>query len=158
MREWLVAGALIESDGRLLLVRNRRRGGGTDWSTPGGVIDAGEAVTEGLAREVREETGLAVTAWEGPVYAVEAVARHLGWHLRVEVYRALRFSGELAVCDPDGIVVDARFVPLLECAAHLEGCHLWVREPLVAWIDGTCRGAGAVFRYEITPSGVRRVP
>jgi ADP-ribose pyrophosphatase YjhB (NUDIX family) len=54
-REWLVAGAVVEVDGRLLLVRNQRRGGFTDWSTPGGVIDAEDAsLLEGLTREVEE--------------------------------------------------------------------------------------------------------
>jgi hypothetical protein len=76
----------------------------------------------------------------------------------VEVYRALGYAGELAVGDPDGIVVDARFVPLAACAAHLDGCHPWVREPLLAWIDGA-RGPGPLrFRYEVTQAGARRVP
>ena len=39
-REWIVAGALLEASDHLLLVRNLRRGGHSDWSTPGGVIDA----------------------------------------------------------------------------------------------------------------------
>jgi ADP-ribose pyrophosphatase YjhB (NUDIX family) len=45
MREWFVAGALIERDGELLLVQNRRRNGRVDWSPPGGVIEhhTGEA-------------------------------------------------------------------------------------------------------------------
>ena len=61
MREWLVAGGLVErDDGRLLLVQNRRRDGSLDWTPPGGVIDHGETIHEGLAREVREETGLDV--------------------------------------------------------------------------------------------------
>ena len=71
VREWLVGGALVESDGRLLLVRNQRRGGYEDWSTPGGVIDADDgSLLDGLTREVEEETGLRVTCWEGPLYEV----------------------------------------------------------------------------------------
>ena len=136
MRQWVVAGGLIEMDGNVLLVQNRRRDGSLDWSTPGGVIEVheGETVVDGLTREVAEETGIVVTGWEGPVYHVEAEAPGLGWHLRAEVYRAVEFSGELQIDDPDRIVVDARFVPLAECASCLDGNHIWVREPLGAWL------------------------
>ena len=43
LHEWTVAGGLIETDSGVLLVRNQRRGGFEDWSTPGGVIDAEDA-------------------------------------------------------------------------------------------------------------------
>ncbi|HEX9258230.1 MAG TPA: hypothetical protein VF855_01745, partial [Acidimicrobiales bacterium] len=42
--------------------------------------------------------------------------------------------GVLALTDPDGIVVDARFVPLQATADHLRGVHPWVREPLGEWL------------------------
>ena len=101
VREWQVAGALVESDGRLLFVRNQRRGGSEDWSTPGGVIDADDgSLLDGLTREVEEETGLRVTRWEGPLYEVEAVAPDLGWIMRCEVHRAVDFEGEVRVADP----------------------------------------------------------
>ena len=80
----------------VLLVRNRRRGGWSDWSTPGGVIDDEDAtLLAGLTREVEEETGLVVTAWEGPIYEVRAVAVDLGWSLRAEIHRAIEYEGEL---------------------------------------------------------------
>jgi len=135
MHEWQVAGALVESDGRLLLVRNLRRGGFEDWSTPGGVIDASDpSLIDGLTREVEEETGLVVSRWEGPLYSVEAVAVDLGWRMRCEVYRAIEFAGEVRVDDPDGIVVEAAFVPLADAVTVLEGCHRWVGEPLGEWL------------------------
>jgi 8-oxo-dGTP diphosphatase len=134
MREWLVGGGLILSDDGLLLVRNRRRNGAHDWSTPGGVIDAGETVVAGLTREVEEETGLVVAAWRGPVYEVDVEAPGLGWHLRVEAHLALDVSGEVRVDDPDGIVVDAAYVDPTACDDHLAGCHPWVAEPLAAWL------------------------
>ena len=66
IREWVVAGALVEAPEGLLVVRNVRRGGHSDWSTPGGVIDAEDAsVIAGLTREVEEETGLRVTRLGG---------------------------------------------------------------------------------------------
>src|SRR5204862_465929 len=73
LREWTVAGGLIETDSGVLLVRNQRRGGFEDWSTPGGVIDAEDSdLLAGLSREVFEETGLIVREWLGPLYEVRA--------------------------------------------------------------------------------------
>src|SRR5499427_4685914 len=136
VREWLVAGALVESDGRLLFVRNERRGGYEDWSTPGGVIDAEDgSVLAGLTREVEEETGLRVTGWEGPLYRVRAVAPDLGWTMRAEIYRALEFEGELRVEDPDGIVVEAAFLPSARCVELLVAGAQWVHEPLTEWLS-----------------------
>ena len=156
MREWLVAGALVEVDGALLLVRNERRGGYSDWSTPGGVIDAADdSVLGGLTREVEEETGLRVTAWEGPLYEVRAEALDLGWRLRAEVYRALGFEGELRVEDPDGIVVEAAFVDAVTCADRLAGCARWVREPLGEWLAERW-GPDAARGYAYDVRGTRR--
>jgi 8-oxo-dGTP diphosphatase len=145
----VVAGALIEGAEGLLLVQNRRRNGRVDWSPPGGVIDDGETVLGGLAREVQEETGLIVTSWEGPVYEIQAQAPDLGWDLRVEVHRALEYHGELTVDDPDGIVVDACFADVDGCRLYLDDGHPWVREPLVEWLEERWDG-GRAFGYQIT--------
>jgi 8-oxo-dGTP diphosphatase len=119
-----------------LLVRNRRRNGFTDWSTPGGVIDESDVtVLDGLTREVEEETGLHVRSWEGPLYAVRAEAVDLGWTMRCEVYRAVEFDGALTVADPDGIVIEALFVPHADCHSLLADCLEWVREPLAEWLS-----------------------
>lgn len=57
----LGVGALIFDDlGRILMVQ---RGGEPLrgwWSLPGGVLETGETLAEGIRREVREETGLDV--------------------------------------------------------------------------------------------------
>jgi 8-oxo-dGTP diphosphatase len=136
VRDWVVASGIIESDDGLLLVKNVRRDGRADWSPPGGVVEVGdgESVRDGLTREVEEETGISVAAWDGPVWEVEAVAEGMGWRLRVEVHRALGWTGELAVDDPDGIVVDARFVSVDDCALHLAEAWLPTHEPFAAWL------------------------
>jgi len=137
VRNWTVAGGLLVSDAGLLLVQNRRRNGSFDWSPPGGVIEVadGEAIVDGLTREVAEETGLRVTEWAGPLYEVQADAPDLGWSMRALVYLAVAYDGELVVDDPDGIVVDAQFVALDDCHVHLAQCHPWVREPLAEWLE-----------------------
>ena len=148
MREWLVGSALIEADGGLLLVANRRRDGNIDWSPPGGVIDEGEDVLGGLEREVEEETGLRVTAWDGPVYRLDAHAVDADWIMHLEVHRARSFTGELHVDDPDGIVEDARFVPVNECDAVLATTWQLLHEPLGAWLAERWDGARH-FRYRL---------
>jgi ADP-ribose pyrophosphatase YjhB (NUDIX family) len=146
-----VAAGLIEGPDGLLLVQNRRRDGSFDWSPPGGVVEEheGESVRDGLTREVVEETGLVVSVWEGPVYEVEVRAEGLGWSLRVEVYRAAEYSGELAIADPDGIVVDARFVASDAWPAHFDGAHPWVREPVVAYLSPGAEDPERIFRYRL---------
>ncbi len=154
--EWMVAGALVESPDGLLLVRNMRRGGSEDWSTPGGVIDAADdSILAGLVREVAEETGLVATGWHGPVYKVIATAPDMGWRMRCEVHLARTYEGELAVDDPDGIVVEAAFVPPHLIDAHLQLCPQWVREPLASWL-GERWTADVVRTFEYTVYGNRR--
>ena len=160
MRAWVVAAGLIEGPDGLVLVQNRRRDGSLDWSPPGGVIEVheGESITDGLTREVREETGLDVAEWEGPVYDVEVVAVGLGWTLRAETFVARRWSGALAVDDPDGIVVDARFVATDRWAHHLVGTHPWVREPIEAWLGGSGPASLTSYRYRLDgPVGAAEV-
>jgi 8-oxo-dGTP diphosphatase len=141
---------VLGEDG-LLLVQNRRRGGSHDWSPPGGVIEVheGETLVDGLTREVEEETGLTVTRWAGPVYRLEAEALDAGWHMRVEVHRALEYTGRIQVGDdPDGIVVDARFVPADECTAVLSTSWQLIHEPVGEWVAEPWDGERS-YRYRV---------
>jgi 8-oxo-dGTP pyrophosphatase MutT (NUDIX family) len=135
----------------VLLVRNLRRGGIEDWSTPGGVIDDDDDdLIAGLTREVEEETGLRVYEWSGPLYEVFAFAPDMGWRMRCEVHQAVAFDGDMRVEDPDGIVVEAAFVPPAECDERLATCALWVREPLTAWLAQRWEPkSGVGFSYEV---------
>jgi len=64
-------GAVIVKDGRVLLVQRGTEPALGRWSIPGGLIEVGEALSEAVVREVREETGLEIQ----PVELVELLDR-----------------------------------------------------------------------------------
>jgi ADP-ribose pyrophosphatase YjhB (NUDIX family) len=59
-RPILAVSAAILRDGKVLLVRRARPPAGGLFSLPGGVVKAGETLTEAVRREVLEETSLAI--------------------------------------------------------------------------------------------------
>jgi 8-oxo-dGTP diphosphatase len=59
-RPFLGVGALIFEDGRILLVERGQEPLKGYWSIPGGIVETGEKLEEGVRREVLEETGLDV--------------------------------------------------------------------------------------------------
>jgi 8-oxo-dGTP diphosphatase len=56
--------AWIERDGRYLALRRGREPLRGRWNMPGGFVEAGESGAEAIAREVGEETGLEVEAFD----------------------------------------------------------------------------------------------
>lgn len=62
-----VGGVVIE-DGRTLLIRRGNEPLKGHWSIPGGTLELGETLVEGVARELLEETGLEVRV--GPLIEV----------------------------------------------------------------------------------------
>jgi len=64
-------GAVIVESGRVLLVRRWQQPLKGKWSLPGGMLELGESLLSGVAREVREETGLEVE----PIELIELLDR-----------------------------------------------------------------------------------
>lgn len=56
----LVAGALFEVDGGILLVQRDIEPGYGKWTFPGGFVEQGEVAEVAAAREVREECGVEI--------------------------------------------------------------------------------------------------
>jgi 8-oxo-dGTP diphosphatase len=51
------AKAIVSSSSRVLLVRERHSDGRSFWTLPGGGVEPGEALVDGLRRELAEELG-----------------------------------------------------------------------------------------------------
>lgn len=76
------------------------------WNLPGGAIDPGETVTEGLCREVREETGLEIIVGQ----LVGVYSKPLKQEI-VLAFRCQVTGGTLGIIDDDDID-ESRYFPL----------------------------------------------
>lgn len=86
-----VAAAVINGEGRALAVQRRDNG---KWEPPGGVLELGETIPEGLAREVYEETGLTVEP-----ESVSGVYKNMKHGIVAIVFRCHVTGGELRESD-----------------------------------------------------------
>ncbi|HIE18036.1 MAG TPA: NUDIX hydrolase [Dehalococcoidia bacterium] len=112
-RIMLAVGAIIEdAKGRVLLVRHKPERGGFwqgRWICPGGELELGETIEEGIKREVREETGLEVELVK-PLPAFERIVKSAGGislHVVYIDYIAKLVGGRLKV---DSDIGDALWV------------------------------------------------
>ena len=67
-RPFVGVGGVIVDQGRVVLIKRRFEPLAGQWSLPGGTLEIGESLEAGVAREMREETGLEVAV--GPVVDV----------------------------------------------------------------------------------------
>src|ERR1700732_3227941 len=63
-RPMVGVGGVIIDQGRALLIRRGREPLLGEWSIPGGMLELGETLEQGVARELLEETGLSVRVVE----------------------------------------------------------------------------------------------
>jgi len=105
-------GAVIVDAGGVVLIRRRYEPLAGQWSLPGGMLELGETLEHGVAREINEETGLEVRV--GPM--VEVFDR-----IMLDEEKRVRYHFVLVdyLCWPTGgrleagsDVDDARLVPV----------------------------------------------
>jgi 8-oxo-dGTP diphosphatase len=95
-----VAGVVFDAEGRVLLQRHRFWAEGS-WGLPGGYVKPRETLEEALAREVDEESGLAIA----DARMLRAVS---GFRFRLEFFFTARLAGGAVRPDP-GEVLEVRF-------------------------------------------------
>lgn len=68
-------GAIVVDRGRVLLVQRGHEPSKGKWSLPGGMLEIGESLADGVVREVEEETGLQVEVIE-LIELIDRIVRH----------------------------------------------------------------------------------
>lgn len=111
-----VGGVVIDGD-RVLLVKRALPPRQGEWSLPGGQLELGESLQEGVRREVREETGIDVIV--GPLVEVfDRVHRddagRIRYHFVIADFLCAPAGGVLRAGDD---AADARWVRHDEVAA-----------------------------------------
>jgi len=110
-------GAVIVHDGKVLLVQRGREPMKGHWTLPGGVLEVGESLARGVAREIREETSLEVEVLE-LVELLDRIHREDGrvrFHYVIADYLCRVTGGELhAGSDADRV----RWVERAEWNSH----------------------------------------
>jgi mutator protein MutT len=107
-----VGAVVFDRTGRVLLVKRTHDPLRGEWSLPGGGVELGEALEAAVAREIREETGLAVDV--GPVVEVldrieHAADGRVEYHFVIIDYLCQATDDRL-ICGSDA--EDVRWVPL----------------------------------------------
>jgi ADP-ribose pyrophosphatase YjhB (NUDIX family) len=86
-----VAAVITDDHGQVLLIQRRDN---HHWEPPGGVLELGETVEDGLRREVREETGLDIE----PI-ALTGVYKNMARGIIALVFRCQTTGGSLTASD-----------------------------------------------------------
>jgi 8-oxo-dGTP diphosphatase len=131
-KQFIMGVALIEDEENIALVLNRWPIGDV-WSLPGGRLEAGEAVTDCVVREVQEETGLLVAPVE-LACVIDAHNQVHDQHFLVHVFSCRVVTGELRTPMADEHVIEAIWVRRDEVARYLT----WsvYRDPILAYLAG----------------------
>ncbi|MBK8837910.1 MAG: (deoxy)nucleoside triphosphate pyrophosphohydrolase [Hyphomonadaceae bacterium] len=91
----VAAVALVRSDGRLLLAqRPKGKAMAGLWEFPGGKVEAGESPQVALARELKEELGVAVAEADMQAFSFASHAYET-FHLLMPVFLVRRWQGEI---------------------------------------------------------------
>jgi 8-oxo-dGTP diphosphatase len=143
----LSAVALISGPAGILMVESIYPGRPRFWALPGGMIESGEAVSDAVVREVREETGIVVVGRLSLATVIQLIPTESPISWITLVLEATRWQGELAPDDPDGSTKRAAFVPRAIAIERLDALPWGLSQPITRRLQGAPPGAVWTYRW-----------
>lgn len=140
--------AILIQNNALLMVKHQ---GPNDpepfWSLVGGKVEAGESAHQALIREVKEETGLDVEREAIGTLLYQVFIDFEGQPTEAQIYEVTRWTGNFDIQDPDGLVLEAAFIPLEQALIEIAKIdYSPMSEPLLSYLRGASP-AGTIWRY-----------
>jgi 8-oxo-dGTP diphosphatase len=133
----LLVCAVVRRGDDVLMVREAP---GDTWVLPGGQVEPGELVHQAVVRELWEETGVRPAGVGRLAFVCQYTVTHDP--LWAGVWTVFTFAidaaaHDLAPADPDGLVLEAAWVPLPEARRRLGRLTFGPRrEPALRYLDG----------------------
>lgn len=136
-----VAAAIFNPTGEVLLVQRGRPPGKGNWGLPGGLLDLGEKLLDGVRREVREECGVEITIG-GLIGLFEPLERdgdgRIRYHYIVLDYWASHHAGVPVAQDDADAVAWVALTDLAQLPMRAETSQV-IRDAHQAWADSSLR-------------------
>lgn len=146
-------GGIIRRGGEILTVRQSHDEGSSSWwSLPQGRVEEAETLQQALAREILEETGLAVV--DVGVLAYSAQGRYPAEvgikQSTAYVFEVNKWEGEISPSDSE--VVETEFASPAQVLSRLQQLPPSMKDPLCAYLRGEV-GWGSIWYYTSDESG-----
>jgi len=154
-----LAIAILRQDDQIIIVQDHTADDHRPyWALPGGMVEAGELVTEALVREVQEEAGVQISVI-GQLVALSQIDHPAdACQTLVFFFEIAHWQGTLQCQDPDSKVSSVELVALPGAINRLQRNGGWpgIQEPLLAYLQGEV-SAGMLWIYREGTDGQRRL-